>query len=146
MESVDEEKRRRTFTQNVVYNAMEVKKPGTEEKNKTLKASADVAYVTLGRKTSYPEIKTVLEPLQGAYTKCQDILEEMKSLYAQDKSGETTNQIQQTIESHQPLLAHGFTAINRLKGHATEDTRSVGSTRTRRTGSSRTSTLPVENE
>ena len=48
--------------------------------------------------------------------------------------------MQQTIDFHQPLLAYASTAINRLKGHATEDTRSVGSTRTRRTGSSRTST------
>jgi hypothetical protein len=140
VESVDEEKRRRTLTQKAVYNAMEVKNTELRKKSKTLKAAADVAYVTLERKTSYTEIKTVLESLQDAYTKCQDILVEMKSLSAQDKSGETTNQIQQTIDFHQPLLAYASTAINRLKGHATEDTRSVGSTRTRRTGSSRTST------
>ncbi len=140
VESVDEEKRRRTLTQKAVYNAMEVKNTELRKKSKTLKAAADVAYVTLERKTSYTEIKTVLEPLQDAYTKCQDILVEMKSLSAQDKSGETTNQMQQTIDFHQPLLSYASTAINKLKGHATEDTRSVGSTRTRRTGSSRTST------
>ena len=137
MESVDVEKRRRTLTSLLVPRTTHGSNPY---------AKSNVQCYTDQNYGTEEKIKNMESSLQDAYTKCQNILEEMKSLSEQDKSGETTNQIQQTIDSHKPLLAHTSTAIYSLKGQATDGTRSVGSTRTRRTGSHALPHPPVVHE
>ena len=93
VESVDEEKRRRTLTQKAVYNAMEVKNMELRKKSKTLKAAADVAYVTLERKTSYTEIKTVLELLQDEPFRTGQVRRNYQPNAANNRLSSTTSSI-----------------------------------------------------
>ena len=128
-ESVDEEKRQRTFPQKAIVNAMEAKNTELRKIVKTLKAASDTFYATAEKKISHKHIGNVLEPLQYAYTKYCEIMQDMRSLAKQNKSGEIITQIEETIKTHKPLLTYVSAAINKLTSFAVSDTMSVRSTK-----------------
>ena len=130
-ESADEEKRQRTFTQKAIVNTMEAKNTELRKIVKTLKAASDTFYATAEKRTSHKQIGTVLEPLQYAYTKYCEIIQNMRSLAKQDKSREIITQIEETIETHKPLLTYASAAINKSTSFAVSDTMSVSSRHTR---------------
>ena len=131
---------RRTFTQKAIVNTMESKNTELRKIVKTLKAASDTFYATAEKKTSHKQIGTVLEPLQYAYTKYYEIIQDMRSLAKQDKSGEIITQIEETIETHKPLLTYVSAAINKSTNFAVSDTMSVSSRHTRYSRLSRAST------
>lgn len=139
-ESAHEEKRQRTFTQKAIVNTMEAKNTEPRKIVKTLKAASDAFHATAGKKTSHKQTGTVLEPLQYAYTKYYEIIQDMRSLAKQDKSGEIITQIEETIETHKPLLTYASAAIKKSTSFAVSDTMSVSSRHTRYSRLSRAST------
>ena len=117
-----------------------LKTPELRKIVKTLKAASEAVYATTGKKTLHKQIGTVLEPLQYAYTKYNEIIQDMRSLAKQDKSGKIIHQIEETIETHKPLLTHASAAINKSTSFAVSDTMSVSSRHTRYSRLSRAST------
>ena len=67
-------------------------------------------------------------------------MEAMRSLAKQDKSGEIITQIEETIETHKPLLTYASAAIHKSTNFAVSDTMSVSSRHTRYSRLSRAST------
>lgn len=47
---------------------------------KGLKTASDTVWATAEKKTSHKQIRTVLEPLQYAYTKYEKVIKDMRSL------------------------------------------------------------------
>ena len=64
----------------------------------------------------------------------------MRSLAEQDKSGQIITQIEETIETHKPLLTYASAAINKSISFAVSDTMSMSSRHTRYSRLSRAST------
>ena len=143
IESIDEDKRQRAMSQKAVQNAIQATSADLDTKEQVLKSTINKTCNALEKGTCL-DVNAMTEPLQLAYMKYQETLEELEGLYGQDKWGDSSNSSQQIMESGKFLLRCALDILDRIKKQKEEIAEDTLSRRSKRTSyaSSRTTSQP----